>query len=80
MGACRRHWHRYLSGGALTDVLGYSAVDSNDPISDFSVAEGDKVDLYWVTFASVIASVAALSDGFTITAQSGDAWTGSEFA
>ncbi len=68
-----------LTGDIGADLFAYSAGAGNDVITDFNAAEGDKVNLNGVTFASSLNNVATLSDGATITAQTGYVWTGSDF-
>jgi hypothetical protein len=71
-----------LDGGAGADTFRYIAGDGNDFIYDFSAAEGDKVELYDVTFVSgafVGTYVAELSDGALIRAANGHVWTGADF-
>jgi Ca2+-binding RTX toxin-like protein len=70
-----------LIGDSGADLFAYAAGDGNDVIADFDAAQGDKVDLTGVGFVGAGASsnIAILSDGATITAQSGYVWTGDEF-
>ncbi|MGE0424758.1 MAG: M10 family metallopeptidase C-terminal domain-containing protein [Reyranellaceae bacterium] len=70
-----------LTGGGGADLFIYAAGDGNDTITDFDAAEGDRVDLAGVDFVGTGATgnIAVLSDGATITAQTGYVWSAADF-
>ncbi len=68
-----------LTGGGGADVFAYGAGDGSDVITDFSAAQGDKIDLTGVTFQSASGSIATLSNGQTITASNGYNWAAGDF-
>jgi Ca2+-binding RTX toxin-like protein len=68
-----------LTAGTGVDTFLYSAGDGDDRFSDFSAAQGDRVDLTGVTVSNIAGNVATLNDGSVLTAQVGYVWTMADF-